>query len=124
MGRNSFFQIGGRQSERPWEIHPLWRGIGCMMAVLIPLLSYAGAVLLVDANLKNRWLDIPREFYWPPTNPLLASQLGVALLLSMFGYFIFVIIYLFIYKIVGPPKYGPTDAPPVKRTRKSKRFSR
>ena len=124
MGRNTFYQLGGKGTNRPWEIHPLWRGIGCLMIFLIPLLAYAGAVLLVDANLEKRWISIPPEFYWPPSNPILASQLGVALLLSMFGYFIFVIVYLFVYKIIGPPKYGPTDAPPVKRVTKGKKFSR
>lgn len=124
MGRNTFFQMGGRDDDRPWKIHPLWRGIGCVLIVLIPLLAYAGAVLIMDANIKNRWFGIPREFLWPATNPLLLSQLGIALILSIFGYIVLVIIYLLVYKIFGPPILGPTDSPPIRRPRKGKKFSR
>ena len=36
--------------SRPYRVHPIWRGIGCFMMVLIPVMSYAGAVLLVEEN--------------------------------------------------------------------------
>jgi hypothetical protein len=124
MGRNTFFQIGRRETGRPWDVHPLWRGIGCLMIILIPVLSFAGAVLLVDANIQNGWLYIPREFLWPSGNPLLLSQIGVAVILSMFGYFLFVIFYILMYKFIGPPTLGPTDSPPIRPRKGGKKFSR
>ena len=123
MSKFSRFETTARPKERPWSIHPIWQGIGCLMMVLIPLMSYAGAVLLVDANLQYRWVPFPREFIGPPGRPLLYSQLGVTVLLSMFGFMVFVIIYSIIYRFVGPSKYGPTDAPPVqqRKVRSTKR---
>jgi hypothetical protein len=115
MSKFSRFETTVRPKERPWSIHPIWQGIGCLMMVLIPLMSYAGAVLLVKANLQYRWVPFPREFIGPPGRPLLYGQLGVTVLLSMFGFLVFVIVYSIIYRFVGPPKYGPTDAPPARR---------
>ena len=30
-----------QEKPRPWRVHPIWRGIGCVMIVLIPIISYA-----------------------------------------------------------------------------------
>jgi hypothetical protein len=88
------------------------------MMVLIPLMSYAGSVLLVDANLQNRWIPVPYEFVGPSGRPLLYMQLGVTVLLSMFGFLLFVIAYSIMWRMTGPPKYSPLDAPPVRRRKK------
>jgi hypothetical protein len=119
MSKFSRFDTTVRPKERPWTIHPIWRGIGCLMMVMIPLMSYASAVILVDANVENRWIPIPHEFIGPPGRPLLYSQLGVTVLLSMFGFTLFVVAYTIIYRFSGPPRLGPTDAPPI-RPRKGK----
>lgn len=37
MGRPAF----------PWAVHPIWRGIGCIFAVLIPILSFALADVIL-----------------------------------------------------------------------------
>ena len=36
-----------KAESRPWSVHPIWRGIGCLWLVLLPVMSYAGAYLLV-----------------------------------------------------------------------------
>lgn len=36
------------QKPRPWRIHPIWRGLGCVMIVLIPVIAFAISSLLVD----------------------------------------------------------------------------
>ncbi len=115
MSKFSRFDTTVRPQKRPWSIHPVWQGIGCLMMVLIPIISYAAAVILVDANIQNRWVPIPPEFIGPPGRPLLYSQLGVTVLLSMFGFIIFVIFYTILYRVTGPPRLGPTDAPPIRR---------
>ncbi len=115
MGKFSHFETTVRKPEAPWKIHPIWRGIGCLMMIIIPVISYAGSVLLVEANLKKHWLPFPREFYGPPSHPLLYAEIGVAVLLSILGYLIFVIFYTVLYRFFGPPKFGPTDAPPIRR---------
>jgi len=115
MGKFSKYSTVAKPKERPWKIHPIWQGIGCLMVVLIPIISYAGSVLLVEANLKNRWLPIPQEFIGPSGQELLYIHIGITVLLAMFGYMFFVILYSFVYRYIGPPQRGPLDAPPVRR---------
>ena len=118
MGKFTKYSTAVQPKQKPWKIHPVWQGIGCLMMVLIPLISYAGAVLLVNANNENGWVAIPREFIGPQSNPWLYTQLGVAVFLSMFGFMVFVIVYSLVYRVVGPPARGPLDAPPIRRKRR------
>lgn len=122
MGKFSHYEKTVRKPQAPWKIHPIWQGIGCLMMIIIPAISYAGSVLLVDANIKNRWIPFPKEFLGPATNPHLYAEIGVTVLLSILGYLIFVIIYSIVYKFVGPPKLGPTDAPPIRKSGGNKRM--
>ena len=117
MGKFSKYSTAVQPKEPPWKMHPVWQGIGCLMMVLIPVLSYAGAVLLVEANVKNGWVAIPREFIGPKDYPLLYTELGVTVLLSLFGFMFFVIIYSLMYRMVGPSRQSPLDAPPIRRRR-------
>ena len=40
-----------QEKPRPWRVHPIWRGIGCVMIVLIPIISYAIGDI-VTANME------------------------------------------------------------------------
>ena len=42
------------------KIHPIWRGIGCILALILPVLSYFLSIELVNYGLANEW-PIPRE---------------------------------------------------------------
>lgn len=118
MAKYDKYSIRSRQAERPWKIHPVWRGIGCLMMVLIPIVSYAGAVLLVQANLTARWLPTPRELAQTITIPYIGAvpylfaNLLVAAVLMLAGFGALTILYSLMYRIIGPPRYGPLDAPP------------
>ena len=108
--------------ERPYKVHPIWRGIGCVLMILIPLMSFAGASMLYDANLENRWFyPIPPIKYVPNNSVDLVWTLGLTLIISILGFVLFFVIYSFIYRFAGPSKYGPLDAPPVRPRRKSRR---
>jgi hypothetical protein len=102
----------------PYRIHPIWRGIGCLMLVIIPIMAYAGAVLLLEANTANGWLYIPPELNVPPVIPYINYMLPVtgatlvaAILLALAGFGVLMMIYALMYSVVGPPK-NPLDAPP------------
>ncbi|MGB9641134.1 MAG: hypothetical protein ACPL4H_09495, partial [Anaerolineales bacterium] len=94
---------------RPWNIHPIWRGIGCIMMLIIPIVSYAGAALLVEANLRAGWLPLPAELmgsvYIPyfTSIPHLFANLLVTVVLVFIGYGALMILYALIYRLVGPP---------------------
>jgi len=107
--------------ERPYKVHPIWRGIGCLMIILIPLMSYAGAVMLFDANTRNGWVPVPAIQYIPDQYAVLAWQLGLTLVLSILGFVLYFIVYSFLYRFVGPSRYGPLDSPPIRPRRKSRR---
>lgn len=118
MAKYDKFNPRSRMPERRWKIHPIWRGIGCLMGILIPVMAYAGAVLLVQENAKQGWLPMPAELLQTVTIPYVGSfpnllaYLLVAVVLSVLGFGIFIIVYSFVYRVAGPPQYGPLDAPP------------
>lgn len=35
-----------KREERPWKIHPVWRGIGCLWLIILPIMAYAAAWLI------------------------------------------------------------------------------
>lgn len=132
MGKYSTY---ARRPPRPPRgvVHPVMRGIGCIMIVVIPILAYGLSVLVVDYAVRSGW-PIPPEWLAPPNFPPLLLRLrGVAGLLAFFqtqprliAHLVFTVaisvvigglmavIFGYIYQIFGPPRYGPTDAPPPK----------
>ena len=124
--------------ERSRAIHPIWRGIGCLLIVIVPLLSLAGAALLVNYGLSQGW-PIPPEWLgyikfpdWVWKIQFLASIAGpianynnlkavlafcVVILVLLTG--VYSTVYAFIYRGLGPPRYTAVDAPPSKHRPKS-----
>ena len=118
--------------ERPWKIHPVWRGIGCFMIILVPIMAWVGADVFMKTN---RIIPFPADMYKPivlsysedmtfmnnairSLNGFLAQfTVGQLLLTFMFlfiGFGIIAIIYAMMYRVVGPPRYGRFDSPPIK----------
>jgi len=112
--------------KSPWKVHPVWRGIGCLMMIIIPVMSYAGAVLLVQENFKRHWVPVPAELIMTVTLPRIGSfpylyaTLMTMLLLMFIGFGAMMIIYTIIYRFVGPSLLGPMDVP-LERPPKKKR---
>jgi hypothetical protein len=103
------------------EIHPIWRGIGCLMMILVPIMAYAGAVLLVQANVSQGWVPLGTELAQTVNIPNVGSvdylfaNLLVAGILAMLGFGLIVAIYALVYRAVGPSLLGPLDAEPIRR---------
>jgi len=119
MGRYRSYTRQGVK-ERPWDVHPIWRGIGCILIILIPIMAYAGAVVLIRENTENNWVSLPRELTVSYVIPYLGFRINFAdiaatILLMFIGFGVLVVIYAFIYRLIGPPRYGPLDSPPIKR---------
>ncbi len=112
-------------------VHPLMRGIGCIMMILVPILAYGSSVLLVNYGASHGWPIPPNWLGTPTFNQLLWKLQGLTTVLTflqaqtnlianlVFAVAITVLIggimsmiYGYIYTIFGPPRYGPTDAPP------------
>ncbi len=109
------FQPQSRRTIIP-PVHPVWRGIGCFLLILLPIVSFAGAKLLVQANNKQRWVQIPNElagsFVFPVIGRVSFADLAVTLGLIVVGFAIITVVYAIIYRIIGIPRHGPLDSPP------------
>jgi hypothetical protein len=140
MGKYTTYR---RQPPKPRNIgvHPVMRGIGCILLVVVPILAYGVSVLLVNYGSAHGW-PIPPGWYGPPTLPPLLWNLQglrpilqfleaqnnlqanliftIAITVVISG--IMAMIYGFTYSIFGPPRYGPQDAPPIRV--KVKRYKR
>ncbi len=113
------------------EVHPIWRGIGCIMMVVIPLISFGLAVFTVNLAVAQDW-PMPYQLMGYPVMPTLlmksdalvpimmfiqGQQNLYAILLLTVAYIVVLgaivaAVYSFVYRFVGPPRYGPLDAPP------------
>ena len=122
-------------------VHPVMRGIGCIMMIVVPVLSYGIALLLLDYALRQGW-PVPPSWLGPfRIHPLLLSLRGLdpvwnfllrqnnlIAILILTAAITFVIgglmsvLYGYIYTLFGPPQYGPQDAPPIRA--KVKRYKR
>ena len=119
------------------QVHPIWRGIGCVMLILIPIVAYAAADTLFDrASISGLslfgFIILPGSgilyrvffsfpFWGDAILRISLFHLVFVVVFSVIGFLVFSLFYAIIYRFTGPPKYGPTDAPPPRRTRKRRR---
>jgi hypothetical protein len=96
--------------------------------IISPFIAFAGAHLLVDINMKQRWYPVPARMRGPFTIPVIDykvthfyADLLVAVLLLLLGFAIVMILYSLIYSMMGPSRYGPFDAPPTRRSQSSRK---
>lgn len=122
-----------RQKSLPRDrgVHPVMRGIGCIMMVVVPILAYGLSVLLVNYGARNAWPIPPDWLGMPQFPPLLKSISGLAAAIrfletipNLTANLVFTvaitivtggimsILFGYIYQIFGPSRYGPTDVPP------------
>ena len=120
-----------RTPAAPRPLPAIWRGIGCLMMIVIPLASWMLARITVQAAVDRNW-PLPYQLagypvmpsaLWQVTDlgPVLAyiqGQQNLYAIIALCIIYIIVIgglisaVYSITYGIVGPPKYGPLDAPP------------
>jgi hypothetical protein len=122
-----------RSTAATQQTHVVWRGIGCVLMMVIPLISWVLAAITVRIALAQAWPmpyqllgnPVMPRLLWraPGLVPLLAfierQQNLYAVLLVTVAYIVIVsglmtVLYAIIYRFTGPPRYGPLDAPPPK----------
>lgn len=141
MGKYS--SLSQRQPLKPKNEgpHAVWRGIGCLMMLIIPAVSIAAGIATVNYGVKYNW-PIPYQLLTAPVLPNLfyksSGLLTIFYPLTQIPYFYAYVavsvlyitlisgvigsIYAVIYRYMGPPRYGPLDEPPPKI--KTKRYTR
>ena len=122
------FQESQPLKPKGTAVHPIWRGIGCIMLVIMAVGGYWAAGYLLDLNQRQRFLPfaVPYNFsvvivkFLPALSGRVLVQLGAMILVDIFAYAIMVII----YGIFNPPRLGPQDSPPLERRKGRKSMTR
>ena len=113
------------------SMHEIWRGIGCLMFLIIPAISIAAGYETVRYGLENKWpipyellgtVYLPDIFYstsglstiFSPISqvPNIFAIAVASLIYMMLIGGVISVIYATTYRMIGPSRYGPTDAPP------------
>ena len=118
------------------------RGIGCLMFLLLPIVSYVAAIeLLKITAIRDFFYRVSPTLFGAPSIPKLLWEVksidpflreiyswtnlevntlfGLVILLALSG--LVAVIYAIAYGAVGPAKYGRMDAPPQRRKTKKSR---
>ena len=139
MGKYQTYQ---KRNELPRnEVHPVWRGIGCLIIIITPIISWAAAQVLLQIGKTQKWpflyelsdfVRFPDYVYKIPGILVVANFLsGIAYLKALLLFFFLVLILLsgvfsvlnaMLYRLVGPPRYTALDAPAPRV--KTKRYTR
>ncbi len=138
MGKYTKFQNRMKKPEK--VLHPVWRGIGCVLWIIVPVMAYAAASLTVDLLAGNGmipaemlgFVQFPDWVYKAPFLSLAAQ--GIHSIRNLWSILIFFVVYALVlagiasiayasaYRVMGPPRYTALDAPPTghKPTQKSR----
>lgn len=128
-------------SEARKQIPPIWRGLGLLLILLMPVLAISSAIVFIKYALEQGW-----PIYWPLVGyirlpawiwqvPVLnVAAAKIASIPNILGYILFSVLFLvvlytllsllyaFIYRNLGVSRYAPTD---IKQPRvKVKRYRR
>lgn len=122
MGRSSW---RSKQFEEEREarktLNPIWRGVGCIMIVLLAVFGYYLAHWFYTQNLVENWIYLPPELIWPSFASFLGDGLLFKLIFAGLAMLIGYAILSFIYAIAFPIQPGELDMPPPKRPRRKRR---
>ena len=140
MSNYNYFEKS-KQPEKK-KIHPIWSGIGCVMIILTPIISWAASMVFLDYGKNQHWSylnqlsgtvrfpDIMYQIPWVSavTNYISSIPYFEVLVVYFVLFFLlfsslFSLINAILYRRFGPPRFSAIDAPPPPR-RKSKRYNR
>jgi hypothetical protein len=117
-------------TKRTVQTPAIWRGIGCILLLIVPVMAWVLAVATIQVALRNGWplpsqlLGYPELPEWLWDIPALWTPLGLlsrqphlymtivlAVLYTIAISGLLSVVYSVVYRIVGPPRYGPLDLP-------------
>ena len=109
-----------RQPEKEKvKIHPIWRGIGFLMIVIIPIISYAATEVLIAQNMKSNWFPLPYDLMAQPGqlfyngDPMVYFKIIITIAFMLLFYGLFTLVTFAMNSIFGGTRYGPYDVPPI-----------
>lgn len=122
MGRSSW-QSKQFEAEREAKktLNPIWRGVGCIMIVLLAVFGYYLADWFYKQNQVENWMYLPPELIWPSFAPFLGDGLLFKIIFAGLTMLLGYTILSFVYAIAFPIQPGELDMPPPKRPRRRRR---
>ena len=121
------------------EVHPVWRGIGCVIIIITPIISWAAATLLLQFGTTQKWpflyelsdnVRFPDIVYQIPVISTLANYISSIVYFKALAAFFLLLLILFsgvfsvlnamLYRMIGPPRYTALDEPAPRVTVKRK----
>ena len=140
MAKYNYFEKA-KESQNKQEIHPVWRGIGCMITLLTPIISWAASLVLLEFGQSQKWpflnqlggnIRFSDIFYQIPivlvaanflsSIPYLKALILFFVLFMMLFSSVFAFLNAVLYRTIGPPRYSDLDAPAPRV--KTKRYTR
>jgi hypothetical protein len=125
MGKYDAYSKKTPESERKKkQIHPVWRGIGFILMIAVPMFSYIAALLVFQENASRHWFPIPTDILSPwGGDPYIFVKLAITLVIIVAISAVMMLITFVMNALFGAPRYGPLDSPPLRREDKP-RYSR
>jgi hypothetical protein len=99
------------------RLHPAWRGVGCLLVVLLGIGAFFFSGWFLNAGL----VYIPMAARRPAFAPWLPDYFVVQLIISAIFMIASFTIVSWIYAVAFPIQPGEFDAPPVKRQPRKRR---
>ena len=93
------------------KAHPIWAGIGFLLLVIIPFISWAVSYYLIDLNARIRYVTITANMLAQGPDPLLYIRIFLTIAISMALFALMFMIYFLLYRFFGPARYRPYDVP-------------
>jgi hypothetical protein len=92
------------------EIHPMWRGIGCLFMAIIPGLSFLASNILINNANTISWIVIPPEMILPNySDSLILIRILYTAIVSLVLFFIISLTTFILNSIINPKRKGPHD---------------
>jgi NADH:ubiquinone oxidoreductase subunit 5 (subunit L)/multisubunit Na+/H+ antiporter MnhA subunit len=120
MGKyNEFVRTDREAAKRKKAIHPVWRGIGFILVIIVPYFAYISAQKIFDQNWTQHWFPIPNDILttWGG-DPYIFVKLLIALVIIVAISAVLMFLVFVGNALFGPPRYGPLDSPPIRKSEK------
>jgi hypothetical protein len=128
MGK--YLKYEQKSQKKNKEMNPVWRGIGCILILLVPAMSYGLMLVFVPPIIATGMIPWELLGYvhfpvgllsWPVLGPLLLFIGSINnLWINLIGFFVFLVVlsgtfsllYSLVWQYAGPPRYTLLDVPP------------
>jgi hypothetical protein len=111
MPKHAMYSDRDKEADKEkGKTHPIWRGIGLILIVIVPVISYIAATIIIDNRNSIKWLIIPEDVVAANlADPLLFVKIIYAVIISLLLFFLLAIVTFVLNSLLGPSKYGPYD---------------